>query len=102
MVEVGGEHHAGIPGLMQPLSGKSPDGTAFGPVVSDHSAPLHTPCPAASLVADRALYSADNLPKLAETSLQWIPRVPATLTEAQEGLAPAQPEPRPSLAEGYR
>ena len=61
-----------------------------------------TPCPSAYLVADSALYSADNLHKLAETSLKWITRVPATLTEAQEVLAQVQPETMPSLAEGYR
>ena len=61
-----------------------------------------TTCPSAYLVADSALYSADNLHKLAETSLKWITRVPATLTEAQEVLAQVQPETMPSLAEGYR
>ena len=102
MLELVVEHQAGLPVLMQPLSGKSHDGKAFGQVVSDHIAQLPTTCPSASLVADSALYSADNLHKLAETSLQWITRVPATLTEAQEVLAQAQPETMPSLAEGYR
>ena len=102
MLELVVEHQAGLPVLMQPLSGKSHDGKAFGQVVSDHIAQLPTTCPSASLVADSALYSADNLHKLAETSLKWITRVPATLTEAQEVLAQAQPETMPSLAEGYR
>src|SRR5262245_32309227 len=87
---------------MQPLSGNSHDGKACGQVVSGHIAQLHTPCPAAYLVADSALYSADNLSKLAATSLKWITRVPATLTETQEVLAQAQPATLPSLAEGYR
>src|SRR5215813_10295121 len=81
MLELVVEHQAGLPVLMQPLSGKSHDGKAFGQVVSDHIAQLSTTCPSASLVADSALYSADNLHKLAETSLKWITRVPATLTE---------------------
>jgi transposase len=102
MLELVVEHQAGIPVLMQPLSGNSHDGKAFGQVVSDHIAQLHTICPSAYLVADSALYSADNLHKLAETSLKWITRVPATLTAAQEVLAQAQPETMPSLAEGYR
>jgi transposase len=34
--------------------------------------------------------------------LQWIPRVPATLTEAKEVLAQAQPETMAVLPEGYR
>jgi transposase len=54
------------------------------------------------LVADSALYSAENLQKLAETSLKWIPRGPATLHEAQEVLAQAQPATMASLLEGYR
>jgi transposase len=102
MLELVVEHQAGIPVLMKPLSGNSPDGKAFGQIVSDHIAQLHTTCPSTYLVADSALYSADNLQKLAETSLKWITRVPATLTEAQELLAQAQPEVMPSLAEGYR
>jgi len=102
MLELVVEHQAGIPVLMQPLSGNSHDGKAFGQVVSDHIAQLHTTCPSAYLVADSALYSADNLHKLAETSLKWITRVPATLTAAQEVLAQAQPATMPSLVEGYR
>ena len=78
------EHQAGIPLLMQPLSGHSSDGTGFGQVVSDHSAQLHTTYSPTYLVADSALYNADNLHKLADTSPTWITRVPATLTEAQE------------------
>jgi hypothetical protein len=42
------------------------------------------------------------LQKLAETSLTWITRVPATLPEAQEVLAHAQPATMPPLQEGYR
>ena len=102
MLELVVEHQAGIPVLMQPLRGHSHDGTAFGQVVSDHIAQLPTTCPSAYLVADRALYSADNVHKLTETSLKWITRVPATLIEAQEVLAQAQPATMPSLAEGYR
>jgi hypothetical protein len=55
MLELVVEHQAGSPVLMQPLSGKSHDGTVFGPVVSAHLAQLHTPYGATSLVADRAL-----------------------------------------------
>ena len=89
------EHQAGIPVLMQPLSGNSHDGKAFGQVVSDHMAQLHPTANPTYLVADSALYSAENLQKLAETSLKWITRVPATLTEAQAVLAQAPPATRP-------
>jgi transposase len=102
MLELVVEHQAGIPVLMKPLSGNSSDSKAFGQVVSDHIAQLHTPFSSTYLVADSALYSAENLHKLAETSLKWITRVPATLTEAQEVLAQAQPATMASLQEGYR
>ena len=101
MLELVVEHQAGIPVLMQPLSGHSHDGKAFGQVISDHMAPLHTPTPP-YLVADSALYSAENLHKLAETSLKWITRVPATLHEAQAILAQADPQTMAPLTEGYR
>ena len=102
MLELVVEHQAGIPVLMQPLSGNSHDGKVFGQVVSDHIAQLHTTANPTYLVADSALYSAENLHKLADTSLKWITRVPATLTEAQEVLAQAQPATMPPLQEGYR
>jgi transposase len=96
------EHQAGIPVRMQPLRGHSQDGKAFGQVVSDHMAPLHTPANPASLVADRALSSAEHLHKLAATRLKWITRVPATLHEAQAVLAQADPPTMAPLTEGYR
>jgi transposase len=96
------EHQAGIPVLMQPLSGNSHDGKAFGQVVSDHIAQLQTTYSPTYLVADSALYNAENLQKLAETSLTWITRVPATLTEAQAVLAQAQPATMTALPAGYR
>jgi transposase len=96
------EHQAGIPLLLKPLSGNSSDGKVFGQVVSDHSAPFHTTYSPTYLVADSALYNAEHLRKRAETSSKWITRGPATLTEAQEVLAQAQPETMASLPDGYR
>ena len=55
MLELVVEHHAGMPVLMQPLRGNRSDSKAFGQVVSDHIAQLHTTFSATSLVADRAL-----------------------------------------------
>jgi transposase len=102
MLELIVEHQAGIPVLMQPLSGNSHDGTVFGQVISDHIAQLHTTYGATYLVADSALYNADNLQKLADTRLKWITRVPATLREAQAVLAQADPQTMAPLTEGYR
>jgi transposase len=102
MLELIVEHQAGIPVLMKPLSGNSSDAQEFGQVIQDHLAQLHTTYGATYLVADSALYSADNLQKLAETQLRWITRVPATLAEAQAVLAQADPQTMAPLREGYR
>ena len=79
MLELIVEHQAGIPLLMQSLSGNSSDAQAFGQVVKDHIAQLQTTYGTTYLVADSALYSADNLQKLAETQLKWITRVPGDI-----------------------
>jgi hypothetical protein len=86
------EPHAGISGLMKPLSGTSRDAPACGQVVRAHMAPLHTTDATTSLVADRALSSEDNRQTLSETRLHWITRVPATLSGAQVTLAQADPQ----------
>jgi hypothetical protein len=53
-------------------------------------------------VADRALSRAEKLPTLAETSLTWSPRVPATWHEAQAVLAQADPQTMAPLTAGSR
>jgi hypothetical protein len=63
-------------------------------------APLHPTANPTSLVADRALYTAEHLPKLAATSRTWSPRVPATFRAAQAVLAPAAPQTMAPLTEG--
>jgi transposase len=96
------EHQASIPVLMKPLSGNSSDAHAFGQIITDHTAQLQTTYGTTFLVADSALYSAENLQKLAETRMKWITRVPATLHEAQAVLAQADPQSMTPLTEGYR
>jgi transposase len=96
------EQQAGIPLLMKPLSGNTSDASDFGQVVTQHIAQLHTTYGTTYLVADSALYSAENLQKLAHTGSKWISRVPATLTEAQTALAQASPAAMPPLRDGYR
>jgi transposase len=102
MLELIVEHPAGIPVLMKPLSGNSSEGKAFGHIVHDHIAQLQTTYGLTYLVADSALYSDDNLQKLAATPIKWITRVPATVREAQVALARADPQARAPLVEGYR
>jgi transposase len=86
------EHQAGIPVLMRPLSGNRSDAQDFGDIIRAHIEQLQTTYGTTYLVADSALYSADNLQKLAETRMKWITRVPATLSDAQAAFAHAEPE----------
>jgi transposase len=87
---------------MKPLSGNTSDAHDFGHVVTQHIAHLQTVHGFAYLVADSALYSAENLQKLSQTNLKWITRVPATVTEAREALATVDPEAMRPLLAGYR
>jgi transposase len=102
MLELIIEHQAGIPVLMQPLSGNSSDAQECGPVIRTHIEQLRTTYEATDLVADSALYSAANLATLAQTEMQWITRVPATVSEAQVVLGSVKPQAMAPLAEGYR
>jgi transposase len=102
MLELMVEHQAGIPILMKPLSGNSSDATDFGQVVRDHLAQMHITYGTTYVVADSALYSEDNLQKLAATGTKWITRVPATLTEAKEVLGQVNPQAMLPLTEDYR
>jgi transposase len=102
MLELIVEHQAGIPILMQPLSGNSSDAHNFGEVIDTHVQQLHTTYGLTYLVADSALYSEANLQKLAQTHLKWITRVPATVSEAQAALAQVNLETMAPLVEGYR
>ena len=102
MLDLVVEHQAGIPVLMKPLSGNSSDVHDFGQIITDHMTQLQITYGTTCLVADSALYSAENLQKLAETRTKWITRVPATLSEAQAVLAQADPQTMAPLTEGYR
>jgi transposase len=102
MLELMVEHQAGIPLLMQPLSGHSSDTQQFGEAVRLHVQQLQATYGLTYLVADSALYSEANLAKLAQTQMKWITRVPATWREAQAVLAHADPQAMVALQEGYR
>ena len=82
------EHQAGIPVLMQPLSGNSSDGKAFGQVVSDHMAQLQTTYSPTYLVADSALYNAENLQKLVDYQPQVDHAGPSDLDRGSGGPGP--------------
>lgn len=65
MLELIVEHQAGIPVLMQALSGHSSDAQDFGDVARTHVKQLHIPYGMTPLVADSAPYSAANFQQLA-------------------------------------
>lgn len=96
------EHRAGIPLLMKPLSGNCNDKVEFGQVVDDHISELCGADQPRYLVADSALYSAENLNKLAQSETKWITRVPATLNEVQDHLAQPDLVAMSELMDGYR
>jgi len=102
MLELLVEHQAGMPLLRKPLSGNTNDSKECGRVVTEHVQQLRTAHRLTSLVADSALYNADNLRKLAQSGVQWITRVPATLNEAQAVLAHVTPDTMPPFTDGYR
>jgi len=101
MLELIVEHHAGIPLWMKPLSGNSSDPVAFGRVVDEHLAQLCKAELPRYVVADSALYRAENLGKLAQGALKWITRVPATLNEVQAHLATVDRATLAPLTDGY-
>ena len=72
---------------MKPLSGNQQDAPAFGEVIEHHIDQLQATYGATYVVDDCALYSEENLEKLAQTQMKWITRVAATLKEAQTALS---------------
>ena len=82
------EHQAGIPLLLQPLSGHSRDANDFSEVVYRHVKQWPTTYGMTSLVADSALDHEAHLDKLAQTQMQWITRVPAPVRRR-----PSRPSP---------
>jgi transposase len=94
------EHRAGLPLLMQPLSGNSNDTASFGPLIEAHIDQLNTPPQVDYWVADSALYSQANLQILSAHRGRWITHVPETIKLAQQPCAEVG-EPT-ELLPGYR
>jgi transposase len=84
------EHQAAIPVRMKPLRGNSSDAQGFGQLIIDQMAPLELTSGTTFLVADRALYRAENLQKLAETPSKWITRFPRDLERRTGGIGPGR------------
>lgn len=87
-----------MPLYLRVADGNQTDCVGFGQVVDEYR---HQWQFDGLLVADAALYNAENLKQL--QGLKWMSRVPLTLTEAQEVLRPAVPVAEwKGLANDYR
>ncbi len=94
------EQRAGLPLLMQPVSGNSIDTKSFGQVIEQHIDQLNATHAVDYWVADSALYSEANLQTLAAHRGDWITRVPETLRLAKQQVAEVGT--LQDLAPGYR
>ncbi len=83
------ENQAGIPLVMQALSGNCSDKTSFSDAIETHVRQLQVDLTIEYLVGDSALYTAESLQKMKD--IFWISRVPETRKDAQhliEQIAP--------------
>ncbi len=84
------EQQAGLPLLMEPLSGNSNDKVSFRQTIQTHIEQLQSTVGLEYLVADSALYTAETL--RAMHGFFWITRVPETLNLAQWIIAAVAPD----------
>lgn len=84
------ERQAGIPLLMEALSGNSSDKTAFRETVQAYMEQLQGAVGLEILIADSALYTRETLQEM--RAYAWISRVPETLTLARELIHAVAPE----------
>jgi transposase len=75
------EGQAGIPMMMQSLSGNDNDKTRFKETIRDHIGQLQDDFSIQHIVGDSALYCAETLQLM--QGLIWITRVPETLSQAR-------------------
>jgi len=75
------EGQAGIPVMMEALSGNDNDKTRFKETIRDHLSQLQDDFSTEHMVADSALYCADTLRLMKD--IAWTTRVPETLSQAQ-------------------
>ncbi len=84
------ERQAGIPLLMEPLSGNNSDTVSFRDTINAHIGQLRSDFKVEYVIADSALYVAETLQDM--TEVHWISRVPETLNLARELLHATAPE----------
>ena len=84
------EGQAGIPLLMEPLSGNNSDKDSFRQTIQNHIGQLNDDFNQEYIVADSALYVSETLAEM--NDFFWISRVPETLTDAQELIKNIAPD----------
>lgn len=94
------EQRAGLPLLMEPMSGNSSDKVSFGELIERHIDGLACDVGVEYWVADSALYTETNLQTLSAHQGRWISRVPETISTAQIERD-AMDAPTTCLAKGY-
>jgi transposase len=96
------EHKAGLPVLMQPLSGNSSDQGDFPRLIEQHLGHLQQAHGFTYLVADAALYSANHIGALDARGTKFVTRVPETIKQARALIAATDLEAMVPVSEGYR
>jgi transposase len=96
------EHQAGLPMLMEPLSGNTNDQGSFPELIDRHLSHLQRAHGFDYVVADSALYSADHIGDLDKAGTKFITRVPGTIEEAKQAVKEADLEAMKPLTDGYR
>jgi len=82
ILQIISEHQAGIPILMESLSGNSSDKTSFRETLHKHLNQLKEGVGLSLIVADSALYTAKTIKELGD--FPWITRVPETISGIRE------------------
>ena len=84
------ENQAGIPVLMESLSGNSVDKSSFNDVINTHIGQLKTDLGCEYLIADSALYTAKSLQDMDHCF--WVSRVPETIKLTHDIIAQVAPD----------
>ena len=74
------DHLNGIPMRMQALNGNSNDSESFREAIRSFAQQLYVEDEVRTIVADSKLYSKETLEVLKDSKLNWVCRVPSTLT----------------------
>jgi transposase len=83
MLEMICENSHGIPLAMRALDGNSSDKVSFEKMVVDHIEALNSTV-TGTVVADSAIYTADNLSSFKTNNIKWITRVPNQIKATKE------------------